>query len=822
MHGGSPQGSLKFLTGGGALARLIAAHDWSPTGIGPIDRWPPHVRTAVALMLRSVVPIVMLWGEDGVMIYNDAYAVFAGGRHPQLLGSNVREGWDEVAEFNDHVMKTGLAGNTLSYQDQELTLHRNGRAEQVWMNLDYSPLLDDTGTPAGVMAVVVETTAKVQAERRVNSERARFAQLFEQAPSFMAMLRGPGHLIELANPGYLQLIGHREAIGRTVADALPDAAAQGYVSLLDQVYRSGEAFRATGAPYDVQTEPGGVVRQRFLDFVFQPIRDAGGAVTGICVQGVDVTERTRSDHALRSTEADLRALNADLERQVAERAHERGLFWQLSSDLLGVLDGRGVFERSNPAWLSALGRTEEEVRAMSIFELVHPDDLAATRTVVERLTQGTPMVNFVARCRHKDGSHRWLSWTGVPEEGKYYCSGRDVTTEKEAQIQLDLAQEALRQSQKMEAVGQLTGGIAHDFNNLLGGISASLQVLEARLANGQTNGLERYIGMGQESVRRAASLTQRLLAFSRRQTLDPKPTDVNRLVGGMEELLRRTVGPAVALEVLGAVGLWPTRVDASQLENSLLNLCINARDAMPDGGRLTIATANESLDERAAVERELPPGQYISLRVTDTGTGMAPEVIARAFDPFFTTKPTGHGTGLGLSMVYGFVRQSGGQVRIDSGLGLGTTMCLYLPRHLGTAGEDDTEARPERVENGDGETVLVIEDEPTIRVLIIELLREAGYQVLGAEDGPSGLRLLQAPRRIDLLLTDVGLPGGMNGRQVADAARIERPGLRVLFITGYAEKAAVGNGQLERGMAVMTKPFEMTALANKVRAMLDG
>ncbi|MDM0047989.1 PAS domain-containing sensor histidine kinase [Variovorax sp. J22R115] len=687
---------LPFLAGGGRLGELIARHDWSTTGVGPIERWPPHVMTATALMLRSVVPIVMLWGEAGVMIYNDAYSVFAGNRHPLLLGSNVREGWPEVADFNDNVMKVGLAGGTLSYQDQELTLARNGRAEPAWMNLDYSPLLDEAGMPAGVMAVVVETTAKVQAERRLNGERER----------------------------------------------------------------------------------------------------------------------------LRATEALLRTLNADLERQVEERSHGRSLFWQLTSDLLGVLDGEGVFEKTNPAWQAVLGWTEDELRITPIFDLLHPDDLRTTRDGFAKLKDGTPVVNFVNRYRCKDGTYRWLSWTGVPEEGRYYCSGRDITAEKDAQIELNMAQEALRQSQKMEAVGQLTGGIAHDFNNLLGGISASLQVLEARLAKGKVDGVERYIAMGQASVRRAAALTQRLLAFSRRQTLDPKPTDVNRLVASMEEMIRRSMGPGIEVEVIGAGGLWPTKVDSPQLENSLLNLCINARDAMPDGGRLTIETANKWLDDRAAAERELPPGQYVSLCVTDTGAGMSAEIKARCFDPFFTTKPIGQGTGLGLSMVYGFVRQSGGQVRIYSELGKGTTMCLYLPRHLGDPDQDEPRYAQESVERGDGETVLVIEDEANIRILVAEVLEQAGYRVIQADEGSRGLRLLQSRARVDLLITDVGLPGGMNGRQVADAARVTRPELKVLFITGYAENAAVGNGHLERGMEVMTKPFEITALANKVRGMV--
>jgi nitrogen-specific signal transduction histidine kinase len=383
-------------------------------------------------------------------------------------------------------------------------------------------------------------------------------------------------------------------------------------------------------------------------------------------------------------------------------------------------------------------------------------------------------------------------------------------------------EQALRQAQKMEAVGQLTGGIAHDFNNLLASISASLQVLRVRLAKGNSDGAERYISMSLDSVRRAGALTQRLLAFARRQTLDPKPTDVNRLVAGMEDLLRRSAGPNVAVEVISADKLWPTRIDPSQLENSLLNLCINARDAMlPDGGRLRIETANRWLDEHAAAELELARGQYVSVSVSDTGSGMSADVVKRVFDPFFTTKPLGQGTGLGLSMVYGFVRQSGGQIRIQSELGQGTTMCLYLPRYVGEVEADENAGAAEPVQAGDGQTVLIIEDETSIRSLMSEVLEEAGYRTLAAEDGQSGLRILQSGRRVDFLITDVGLPGGMNGRQVADAARVARPQLKVLFVTGYAENAAVGDGQLEHGMAIITKPFEITTLAKKVREMTE-
>ncbi len=405
---------------------------------------------------------------------------------------------------------------------------------------------------------------------------------------------------------------------------------------------------------------------------------------------------------------------------------------------------------------------------------------------------------------------------------------RDVNENLEAAVaartgELMAVEEALRQSQKMEAVGQLTGGIAHDFNNLLGAVSASLQVLKVRMQQGKLEQAERYIAMGQDSVRRAAALTQRLLAFARRQTLDPKATDLNLLVAGLEELVRRSVGPDVQVECTQAQGLWTTRVDPSQLENSLLNLCINARDAMlPGGGRLSIATANIAARDNAVRSQGLPAADYVCLSVTDTGSGMPAELIEQIFDPFFTTKPTGQGTGLGLSMVYGFVRQSGGHVRVQSEVGMGTTMRLYLPRHDGQVQEDTAEGPADTVQQGEGETILVVEDESTIRTLTVEVLKDAGYTVVEAHDGPSALRTLAAMRRVDLLLTDVGLPGGLNGRQVADAARQDRPELKVLFITGFAQNAAVGNGLLDAGMEVMTKPFELTALARKVRDMMDG
>jgi PAS domain S-box-containing protein len=431
--------------------------------------------------------------------------------------------------------------------------------------------------------------------------------------------------------------------------------------------------------------------------------------------------------------------------------------------------------------------------------------------------------------QRKDGTHFWASVVidAIRDDDGMLIGfakiTRDLTERRETEMELAKSREQLFQSQKMEAVGQLTGGLAHDFNNLLAGIMGSLELLRTRVAQGRINELERYITAGLGAATRAAALTHRLLAFSRRQTLQPAPVDANKLISGIEDLVRRTVGPAVTLEAVSSVGLWSCFCDANQLENAVLNLCINSRDAMPNGGRLTIETANAWVDDAGARERDMPTGQYVAISVTDTGIGMPPDVVARAFDPFFTTKPIGMGTGLGLSMIYGFAQQSGGQARIYSEVGEGTTVKIYLPRHFGKE-EPETAAPkvPEMLRAQEGETVLVVDDEPTVRMLISDTLAELGYRAIEAGDAAAGLKVLQSDVRIDLVISDVGLPGGMNGRQMVDAGRLSRPGLKVLFITGYAENAAIGNGHLERGMHVLTKPFAMEKLAARIKAIMES
>ena len=552
---------------------------------------------------------------------------------------------------------------------------------------------------------------------------------------------------------------------------------------------------------------------RWWDVIVTRIDGPDGTAEKLLSISRDVT-------ATKEAELKLLELNETLEAKVSARTADRDRMWRLTTDVMLVAEMDSTITAINPAWERLLGWTDTELLGASFMEFVHPDDRDATIAEMGRLGKGATTFRFENRYRSRDGSYYWISWIAVPDDNIVHAVGRDITAEKAAADELARAQEALRQSQKMEAVGQLTGGLAHDFNNLLTGIMGNLELLQLRIARGRVDDAERFINAAQGAGRRAASLTQRLLAFSRRQTLDPKPTNVNGLITGMEDLLMRTVGSTTQIEIVGAAGLWIAMIDAGQLENALINLCINARDAMPDGGKITVETANKWLDDRGGRERDLPPGQYLSICVSDTGTGMAPETIERAFEPFFTTKPIGQGTGLGLSMIYGFARQSGGQVRIYSEVDHGTTMCIYLPRHLGEAISEAASSSGDQGVAGQGETVLVVDDEATIRHLIDEVLDELGYAVIGAADGAAGLKVLQSSARIDLLITDVGLPNGMNGRQVADAARALRPDLKVLFITGYAENAAVGNGHIDPGMELLTKPFTLEDLTRKVRAML--
>jgi len=529
---------------------------------------------------------------------------------------------------------------------------------------------------------------------------------------------------------------------------------------------------------------------------------------GVSFIGVvyDITSTKRS-------EEQLRMLTETLEVRVAARTQERDRVWNLSRDLLHVIGPDGLYRAANPAWKTLLGHEPADLVGVMAGSLVHPDDQPAALERFAVLSRGEPMADFDCRMRAKDGTYLWVNWTAMPEGDAIYGIGRDVTQRKALEDQL-------RQSQKMEAVGQLTGGLAHDFNNMLTGILGGIDMVRRRIAEGRMGDVDRFLDAAMQSGQRAAALTHRLLAFSRRQTLDNRPLDVGTLAASMEDLLRRTLGEQVSLRIDVTSDLWPAVADDNQLESAILNLGINARDAMPDGGELTIAARNVHLTDRELADSDhAEAGDYVEISVTDTGTGMPPEVLRKAFDPFYTTKPLGQGTGLGLSMIYGFIQQSRGHVVIDSEEGRGTTIRLFLPRYQGEM-EQATLIGHEAAPTGTGETVLVIEDDAAVRLLVMQVLEELGYRGIETADGRQAVPILESSRHIDLLISDVGLPG-LNGRQLAEIARERRPDLPILFMTGYAKQAADQAAFLDGGMEIISKPFAIEQLGRRIGEILQ-
>ena len=907
----SPSGAHDdVFVGDSEMARLMRAHDWAATPLGPVSGWPGTLKVALGLLLTSRFEMWLGWGDDIAFFYNDAYRPTLGSKHGRALGTPVRlvypEIWDDI---RGRLRSVYDEGSSTWDRALLLLLHRRGFPEETYHTFSYSPLRGDGGKVEGIFCAVSEDTERVISERRLESlgalarsltgaggeaavfraaaqglsgndrdlpfsvtylfdadgtpqvagmtgvidgsdlasravsirdlpwgvsppwsdvlphefdlpadiayptgawtiaparaalvpivgqgatrplgalvvglnpyrigdsdylsylgllagqiasslvgaraydaerlraktlaeavalreaaadalaqanlqltsevarstqERDRLRQLFEQAPSFMALLQGPQHRFEFVNGAYLQLIGHRDVLGRTVRDALPELHGQGFYELLDNVFATATPFVGSNLPARIQRAAAGPLEERFINLVYQPFTGEDGAVEGIFVEGYDVTHQHRAESALQ-------ALNETLEQRVSLRT--------------------------------------------------------------------TELAEALRKLQHESGER-------------------------------EVAQAALRQAQRMESLGQLTGGVAHDFNNLLQVISGNLQLLRREVAGNER--AEKRVQSAIGGVTRGAKLASQLLAFGRRQPLEPKVLDIGRYIKGMDDMLRRALGEEIQLETVVSGGLWNTLVDPSQIENAILNLGINARDAMPGGGKLTIEAGNAMLDaEYARVHDDVQPGQYVLVGVTDTGTGIPPELIDRVFEPFFSTKPEGKGTGLGLSMVYGFVKQSGGHVKIYSEPGQGTTIKIYLPRvHQA---EDVLATETAAKVRGGTETVLVVEDDDEVRETAVGLLSDLGYRVLKAREAMGALSVIESGVPIDVLFTDVVMPGPLRSPEMARKAKERLPHLAVLFTSGYTENAIVHGGRLDRGVELLSKPYTREALARKIRHVL--
>ena len=938
MQSPSEEKKPRFLNRTGGLSDLIVAFDWASTPIGPIEQWPAHVSTITALALNSEIPMLMLWGPSGVMIYNDAYAVFAGHRHPQLLGSDVLQGWPEVADFNRNVLEVVRGqGKTLAYRDQHLILWRNGQAEDVFANLDYSPVLDANGNPAGVLALVRETTERVYTEQRLRiAQQAGHVGTFEWYPESGKLdvsdeyrrIWGLGPdvtvtdklLVGMLHPDDRELAGPSKTALDNPLEYAEYRRIDPATGEIRWIARRGEAVstlgttgrRFVGIAYDItdiiearrltdlseakwrglfeQMNEGFFVGEavrngagRMVDFIFAEINPAFEVQTGIAIKAafgrsmrevvpeiqdelidtyarvvdtgeaaqfevhvpmlgkwfeararkaegdrfavlfLDVTNRKKAEQEVSASAARFQSLAQSMPNHVWTSQPDGRLDW--------FNDRVYVYAGAKPSSLDGAGWAV----------MVHPDDIPQAAAAWASAQQAGEAYETKFRLRRHDGTYRWHIARAVPIKGvsgaieSWVGSNTDIEDQiaaesrlaelaetleqrvEERTAELTKTQDALRQSQKMEAIGNLTGGVAHDFNNLLHVVSGNLQLLAKDIAGNER--AERRVANALAGVSRGAKLASQLLAFGRRSALQPKVVNIGRFVSGIDDMLRRALGEAIEVETIVAGGLWNTLIDPPQIENALLNLAINARDAMDGTGKLTIEAGNAFLDDAYVRGEDVAAGQYVMLAVTDTGSGMTPDVMAQVFEPFFSTKPEGKGTGLGLSMVYGFVKQSGGHVRIYSEPGSGTTVKIYLPRV--NESEDVLASSEAGLASGGSETILVAEDDEEVRATVVETLKDLGYRVLTAHDASSALTVIESGVAIDLLFTDVVMPGTLKSPDLARKAKQRIPDIAVLFTSGYTENAIVHGGRLDAGVELLSKPYSREILAVKLRQILS-
>ncbi|GGM11002.1 PAS domain S-box protein [Pseudomonas asuensis] len=753
------------------------------------------------LINQAAVGICQTDLNGTIVLVNRRYCDILGRSEEELIGSNV----DALTYQADRQTSWMLTQQMFKTGEPYLLDKRYIRPDgsPVWASLHVSLAHDSDGIPQYVSAVVVDITQRKQVEASLHLSNQRFRAAVDAVQGVLWTNNARG-----------RMIGEQPAWSALTGQTYAEYQGTGWTRVLHpedaprSLKRWRAALRGRKVFHDEQRVRCQNGKWRIFSVRAIPVIEEGIICEWVGVH-TDITE-------IRQAEQHLRQLNETLEQRVAQRTAERDRTWALSDDLLGVFAG-DRWQSLNPAWTRQLGWSTAELLGFEPSRLEYPDDPSPTQHF-RQLTIGETLNGLRSRYRARSGEWHWIDWKATADkDGQVYVFARDVTAEVEAAVMLKQTEEALRQSQKMEAVGQLTGGIAHDFNNLLTGIIGSLEIMKRRIGNQQLQGLERYMEAASVSAHRAATLTQRLLAFARRQTLDPQPIDLNDLVTSLEDLVRRTLGEHIEIITQLHPNLWHALSDTNQLENALLNLVINARDAMPEGGTLVLKTGH-FFNEAAHPLGDLNPGHYVTLTVRDSGTGMSPEVVAKAFDPFFTTKPIGQGTGLGLSMIYGFVKQSGGHVTLQSEVGQGTTITLYFPRALQADVIDEGEIESVVIP-GNGESILVVGDDSAVRLLVVEVLDELGYSAQDTHHAHEALAILESNTPVDLLITDVGLPG-MSGTQLAERARASRPTLKILFMTGYAGETVQPKGNLAEGTAIIGKPFLIDELANRVRHIL--
>ena len=824
--------------GGGECGAMIRDGDWSRHPLGPVERWSPTLRVTVANVVNSPVPKVLMWGRDGVLLYNDAYREIMGARHPDGMGKTAAAVFPEIEAWNRAIIDRGLTGEVVSYRDQPLTLIREGVATELFFDLFYTPVLESDGRAGGVLCTVIDNTSRLLLERQLADSEAELRTVTDALPLLVSFI-DRDLVYRYANQHYFQWFGldADDVIGRHTRDVIGAENFERRRAAMERAL-AGETIVEDSL---IQHGDGS---WRRADIRYLPRFGAAGDVLGFQVIVLDVEERVRREEALHASNARFRA--------AMEAMH--GVLWTNDAE------GRMVGEQLG--WAMLTGQTPEQYQGYGWADAVHPDDARATVAAWRKSVDSKSTFVFEHRVRRHCGTWRTFAIRAVPridakgEVAEWVGVHTDITHQRAAEAALrdhaeqlerqvrhrERAEEQLRQlnetletrvieeiasrhaaerklaqAQKMETVGKLTGGVAHDFNNLLQVVSGNLQLLQKDIAGNER--AETRVANALAGVSRGSRLAAQLLAFGRRQALEPKVVNVTRFVRGMDDMLRRAIGEGIEVETIFGGGLWNTFIDPGQIENALLNLAINARDAMEGQGKLTIELANAHLDDDYARRHdEVEPGQYVMLAVTDTGCGMSDEVAAKVFEPFFSTKAEGKGSGLGLSMVYGFVKQSGGHVNLYSEPGHGTTIRLYLPRAVER--EDVEVVLDHGPITGGTETVLVVEDDDEVRATVVEMLGDLGYRVLKAIDAQSALSVVESGIPIDLLFTDVVMPGTLKSPEMARKARERLPDLAVLFTSGYTENSIVHGGRLDAGVELLSKPYTREALARKVRHVL--
>ncbi len=847
---------------------VVSGLEHSGAPLGPPSGWPPLVARLFDMMLGSPIQIVLFWGPDYLALYNDPYAPTIGTKHPRAFGRPASESWTELwDDLRPLLDKVRLTGEPVHARDRPFVIERHGYLEDVNFDIAYSAVREADGSIAGVLCIVNETTERVRAEQQLRENEARLAFL-DSVGREMALLSDANAIMGIAAR---RLGEHLDAVSCSYSDVDPDGdgvtvrgewTAPGARSVLG---RYNLANFGPKVAHELRHGRPAIVRDvsaeldRATAALFQSMDIAASASMPLVKDGM-LTAMMSINHGAPHnwTPGELILFSEVAERSWAhiervraeERAREEAERARLATTAAAIGTWDYIPSADILRWdarckeLFGLPPDADVSYAGAFLAGLHPEDRGRAAEAVEKaLTEGADYNIEFRTIGLRDGKERWLAATGSrlqldDQPLRFMGTVIDISHRKRVEAELQAlnatlerrvmeeveerskAEERLRQAQKMEAVGQLTGGIAHDFNNMLAVIISGLSLMQRRLAKGDTD-VGRFVDAALDGAQRAATLTQRLLAFSRQQPLSPKPIEVNRLVTGMSDLLMRTLGETIRVETVIGAGLWRTKVDPAQLESAILNLAVNARDAMPDGGTLTVETTNAYVDELYARDSGLTVGQYVLIAVTDTGLGMDEHTMNRAFDPFFTTKPVGKGTGLGLSQVYGFVRQSGGHVRIYSELGVGTTIKIYLPRMRGTMPEEREREADAAGRGVPGETVLVVEDDDRVRNLSSEVLRDLGYSVVEASGPHQALDIIKDGPCPTLLFTDVVMPG-MSGRQLVDEVRRLYPRVKVLYTTGYTRNAIVHNGVLDAGTHLLPKPFTVEALAAKVREILDN